>query len=149
MEEPDEENEEYFSEEESQQSDNSEMAQIEKEAKIARDSSDSEGEDATEFLAAGQDLDLPSEDSENEEIDSGSDDNMEEYYEELGIKGEKDYTGTEELYKKSKKTVVQKAKEPSAKSKMIDTLIENTKKEPNYKNIVKVIKIVKTLFNKD
>jgi hypothetical protein len=32
---------------------------------------------------------------------------------------------------------------------MIDSLIANTKKDPNYKNIVKVIKIVKTLFNKD
>ena len=125
------------------------MAEMEKEAKIARDSSDSEGEDATEFLAAGQDLDLPSEDSGDEDLDEGSDDNMDEYYEELGIKGEKDFTGTEELYKKTKKVVEKKVKEPTAKSKMIDSLIAGTKKEPNYKNIVKVIKIVKTLFNKD
>ena len=74
---------------------------------------------------------------------------MDEYYEELGIKGEKDFTGTEELYKKTKKVAEKKVKEPTAKSKMIDSLIANTKKEPNYKNIVKIIKIVKTLFNKD
>ena len=97
-------------------------------------------------------MDLPSEDSELEDLDDGSDDNMDDYYDELGIRGEKDFTGTEELYKKSKKKGEKEAKkvrEPTAKAKMIDTLIANTKSDPNYKNIVKVIKIVKTLFNKD
>jgi hypothetical protein len=32
---------------------------------------------------------------------------------------------------------------------LIDTLIENTKKVPNYRNIVRVIKIIRVLFNKD
>ena len=71
VEEPEDDENEYFSEEGSAQSENSEMAEMEKEAKIARDSSDSEGEDATEFLAAGQDLDLPSEDSGDEDLDEG------------------------------------------------------------------------------
>jgi hypothetical protein len=32
---------------------------------------------------------------------------------------------------------------------MIDSLISNTKKDPNYKNIVRVIKIVRQLFTKE
>ena len=125
------------------------MDELEDEAKMLResDSGEEEEKDATEFLAHGDDLDLPSEEEDENDLDVDSDENMDDYYEELGIKGEKDFT--EKLYKKTPKVVIKEKKEPSTRSKMIDSLISNTKKDPNYKNIVRVIKIVRQLFTKE
>ena len=76
---------------------------MELDAKIARDESVSEEEDESEEeqdsdqetknIAAGQDLDLPSEDSgqsDDEDLKGeDTDDDLEEYYAELGIQDEK------------------------------------------------------------
>ena len=145
-----EESEDFISEDDSEK----DLDEISQEAKMFRDSDSEAGgsdQDATEFLAHGDDLDLPSEASSEGDLDVDDEENMDDYYEELGIKHEKDYTGKEELYKKTKKQEKKptEKKEPSQKSKMIDALILNTKKDPNYKNIVRVIKIVRQLFNKD
>jgi hypothetical protein len=86
-----------------EESNEEEFDEIEQEAKMMRDSNSEEEEDATEFMQTGEDLDLPSEDSEidGDDLDGDDDqDDLDDYYEELGIKHEKDYTGTEELYKK-------------------------------------------------
>jgi hypothetical protein len=65
-------------------------------------------------LAHGDDLDLPSEEEDENDLDGAdSDEDMDDYYEELGIKHEKDFTGKEKLYKKTPKVVKKDAKEPS------------------------------------
>lgn len=105
--------------------DEEEFKQMERDAKIARDESDSADDDDEEedtedenakLLASGQDLDLPSDESEaNDEDLKGdeTDDDLEEYYAELGIQDEVDMTKSkskEGLYKKTAKKVAPEAK---------------------------------------
>jgi len=86
--------------------------EIEEEARIARDESDSEDDaDNAEFLAHGVDLDLPDEDSADEVDDDESDSELDDYYQELGIAGQKDFTKKEDekkLYKTTKKKEAKK-----------------------------------------
>lgn len=86
--------------------------EIEEEARIARDETDSEDDaDNAEFLAHGVDLDLPDEDSADEDVDDDSQDSeLDDYYQELGIAGQKDFTKKDDdkLYKKTKKKDVLK-----------------------------------------
>jgi hypothetical protein len=125
---------------------------ISEESEKDEESKEDEGEN-TEFLAGGEDLDLPSEMSESDADLEGDDDSeLENYYEEIGIADEEDYTKPkEDLYKtktKAPKTVAKaEPAEPSKKSIMIDKLIESAKTTPTYSNVSRVIKIVKQLFN--
>ena len=94
--------------------------ELEQEAKMLRDESESEqsgaagegaGDENAEFLDDGQELDLPSEVSESEEDGDlkGADDTdseLENYYEEIGIAGEADVPQAEsqaQLYRKKAK----------------------------------------------
>ena len=94
--------------------------ELEKEAKMLRDESESEQSDAAgegagdenaEFLDDGQDLDLPSEVSESEEDEDlkgaeDTDSELENYYEEIGIAGEADVPQADsqaQLYRKKAK----------------------------------------------
>jgi len=105
--------------------------ELEKEAKMLRDESESEqsgagedgaGDENAEFLNDGQDLDLPSEVSESEEDEDlkGADDTdseLENYYEEIGIADEADVPqaeSQEQLYRKKVKAdkAAEKAKAP-------------------------------------
>lgn len=81
---------------------------------------------------------------------------MDEYYAELGIQNEKDFTKSKEEQYKTKKKVPKKVEveptksaEASKKAQMIDNLISSARKEPNYKNVSRIIKIVRQLFNKE
>ena len=136
--------------------DEEEEQQIEEEARIARDETDSEEEaDNAEFLAHGVDLDLPDEDSADEEQDdeASQDSELDDYYRELGIAGEKDYSkkdGEDKLYKTTKKKEVKKPdeeKKAGDKTKIIETIIKRTRDEPSYKTVSRIIKIVKQVFN--
>ena len=76
--------------------DDQEIAEMEKEAKYMQDDYESseaemsEEDENSKFLADGHDLDLPENDtSEEEQDDSDSDRELEEYYQELGIKMDK------------------------------------------------------------
>ena len=106
--------------------------ELEKEAKMLRDESESEqsgaagegaGDENAEFLDDGQDLDLPSEVSESEEDEDlkGADDTdseLENYYEEIGIAGEADVPQAEsqaQLYRKKAKA--EKEADKAAKPK--------------------------------
>jgi hypothetical protein len=96
-------------------SEEEEFKALEKEAKMLRDESVSEsgddeeakGDQDAEFLAAGEDLDLPEEDSDQDDEadeDDQTDDDLEDYYNELGIAGETDTLKKEEpVYKKTQK----------------------------------------------
>lgn len=105
--------------------------ELEKEAKMLRDESESEQSDAAgegagdenaEFLDDGQDLDLPSEVSESEEDEDlkgaeDTDSELENYYEEIGIAGEADVPQAEsqaQLYRKKAKA--EKEAEKAAKA---------------------------------
>ena len=105
--------------------------ELEKEAKMLRDESESDqsgadgddaGDENAEFLNDGQDLDLPSEVSESEEDEDlkGADDTdseLENYYEEIGIADEADVPqaeSQEQLYRK--KIKAEKAAEKAAKA---------------------------------
>ena len=122
-----------------------------------RDESDSEDEgDNAEFLAHGVDLDLPEEESgdEDEVEDDGSQDSeLEDYYEELGIAGQKDFTKKDDdqkLYKTTKKKEQKKQQEEkkaSDKTKVIEAIINRTREEPSYKTISRIVKIIKQVFN--
>jgi len=137
------------------------MQELEQEAKMLRDESISESDEEadqgkeeegenTEFLTGGEDLDLPSELSESDADLKGPEDTdseLENYYEEIGIADEEDFTKPQEaLYKTKEKPQKQQAKaepEKSKKSVMIDQLIEAAKTEPTYNNVSRIIKLVK------
>lgn len=118
----------------------------------------------------GENLDLPDnsdsegDDNELEKDSHGGDDTdseLEDYYKELGIDEEKDFSKkatkkTEEqaIYKKEKKEgkgkkgeqVVEKPGE-SNKDRVLDKIIKSTREDPNYSNLTKIIKLVKQIFN--
>ena len=128
---------------------------LEEEARIARDETDSEDDaDNAEFLAHGVDLDLPDEDSADELDDDGSQDSeLDDYYQELGIAAQKDWTKNDDgqqLYKKTKKKEGKKQveeKKASDKTKIIEAMINRTREDPSYKTISRIVKIIKQVFN--
>lgn len=128
---------------------------LEEEARIARDETDSEDDaDNAEFLAHGVDLDLPEEDSADELDDDGSQDSeLDDYYQELGIAAQKDWTKNDDgqqLYKKTKKKEGKKQveeKKASDKTKIIEAMINRTREDPSYKTISRIVKIIKQVFN--
>ena len=137
------------------------MKELEEEAKMLRDEKQDEGEsdeqtdkeesdegENAEFLAGGEDLDLPSEISESDGDLKGPDDTdseLENYYEEIGIADEEDFSKPKEpVYQTKQKAPKAKAEpEKSKKSMMIDQLINAAKTEPTYKNVSRIIKLVK------
>ena len=100
------------------------MLRDEEEDEEEQSESDDQGENA-EFLAGGEDLDLPSEISESDGDLKGPDDTdseLENYYEEIGIADEEDFSKPKEpVYKTKEKAPKAKAEpEKSKKSIMID-----------------------------
>ena len=134
--------------------DSNDFEELEHEAKMLRDESDSEEEedfseqDSNEDLLrqAGEDgLDLPSEPESSGDSDEESDKEMDSYYADLGI----DRPVTDEQWKKraEKASKPVKVKEPSRKSKLITQMIQKARDDQNFNSISRVIKIVKSIFN--
>jgi tRNA U34 5-carboxymethylaminomethyl modifying enzyme MnmG/GidA len=108
---------------------------------------------------------LPSEDSNMDDEDDlkgdKTDDELEDYYEELGIQDEEDVNVVktpkqtkkekDKLYKKTKKAKSEATKEeaPTKSKKMvlIEQMIKRAKEETTYNNVSRIIKIIKQIFN--
>lgn len=99
-------------------------------------------------------MDLPDEDSADDDEDDGSQDSeLDDYYQELGITGQKDFTQKDDgkqLYKTRKKKAGKKQveeKKASDKTKVIEAIIKRTREDPSYKTISRIVKIIKQVFN--
>eukprot|EP00347_Sterkiella_histriomuscorum_P015725 403355916 len=144
---------------------------VELEQELARDEMINEDDefDETEFLQHGDQLDLPDSGDEEDDFDKQeellrdaegelTDSDLEDYYKELGIQDEEDFSKTEKASKKGdaqykvskkQKDVVVSKKETveQARERLLEQMIKNTKDTPNYNSITKVIKVVKQVFN--
>ena len=101
----------------------------------------------------GEDLNLPEEEEDNEDEEAEKDANaietdseMEDYYKELGIENEVDYSKKDKEYIKKKKVVKKETKAVTSedgKKKILDEIIQKTQSSGTYGSLTKIIKIVK------
>ena len=110
-----------------------------------------------EFKKFENDLDLP-DDTDEEDIDNEepeTDEELENYYRELGIEDDMKKDGkdvNDKLYKTQKKTkpvskkTLEKQEQQQQKSKVINQMIEAARTRPSHATLTRIVKVVKQVF---
>jgi len=106
---------------------------------------------------------LPEESSDEdslqeEQVNEETDDELEDYYDELGITDEVDFNrGKDKKKGKTQAPVSQKKQEQMAKKSqekrdkqdIISGIISKVRSNPNHKNLARIVKMVRQIFVKD